>query len=362
MKNTYSKSAKGKSDWKIMENFEKGGKITESNLKKYLNKMSENKFYDTYEEMFDEDWEDENDSRKEATKTILDYLFSLDDEMRKEEMVRIGYLEEPTEYAKGGSIKWSKNIEKEMADRKSDDFKLGELVYDTRNKRYGTIIGIYDGSPYEVRLDSDGMQPTEFLRKLKEWGDTGTKKQLFEGVASIERLRKQYPENNYPKLINNPFYKKGGKVDMNKHIWEGWTVGDFIEQLDMSYQYHPPFKSRDEVKKWAKSEQPYYKKYIPDVVNHFWAKSQGSERMPWDFEKGGLIASKSQWQEYRAVQDGGYYNMFDPRAREMTSMSREEYVDIIKNYDKYEDKYGRDSDYDVEEEIVEVRRPKLKKK
>ena len=111
-------------------------------------------------------------------------------------------------FAKGGKIDYSKRTPK--------DFKLGELVYDTRNKTYGTIIGIYDNSSWEVRLDSDGMQPTEYLRKLGEDGDKGTKKQLFEGVASIERLIKMYPENNYPKLINNPFYGKGGNVKFRK--------------------------------------------------------------------------------------------------------------------------------------------------
>jgi len=92
-----------------------------------------------------------------------------------------------------------------LAERKSAAFKLGELVYDTRNKRYGTIIGIYGEAEWEVRLDSDGMQPTEYLRKLGEKGDKGTKEQLFEGVSSIERLRKEYPDNNYPRLINNPY-------------------------------------------------------------------------------------------------------------------------------------------------------------
>jgi hypothetical protein len=97
-----------------------------------------------------------------------------------------------------------------------DGFKLGELVYDTTNKRYGTIIGIYDTEKYEVRLDSDGMQPTESLRKLGDKEDKGTKKQLFEAVSSIERLRTLYPENNYPQLINNPFYANGGSVDLHR--------------------------------------------------------------------------------------------------------------------------------------------------
>tara|TARA_B110000902_G_C14252921_1_gene566806 strand:- start:391 stop:1653 length:1263 start_codon:yes stop_codon:yes gene_type:complete len=118
------------------------------------------------------------------------------------------YRIDDDKFAKGGKIDYSK--------RTTKDFKLGELVYDTRNKRYGTIIGIYDeynSDKYEVRLDSDGMQGTEYLRKLGEEGDKGTKKQLFQAVAGIERLRRTYPENNYPKLINNPFYAKGGVTE-----------------------------------------------------------------------------------------------------------------------------------------------------
>ena len=38
------------------------------------------------------------------------------------------------------------------------------------------------------------------------------KKQLFEAVSSYERLRKDYPKKKYPKMINNPFYAKGGKT------------------------------------------------------------------------------------------------------------------------------------------------------
>lgn len=33
-----------------------------------------------------------------------------------------------------------------------------------------------------------------------------------------------------------------------------------------------PFKDREELKRWCMDNQPYYKKYIPDVVNYFYAK------------------------------------------------------------------------------------------
>ena len=49
--------------------------------------------------------------------------------------------------------------------------------------------------------------------------------------------------------------------------------------------------------------------------------------------------SKEQFQEYRDVQDGGMFNMFDPNARACTSLSKNEWVNIIKNYNELSDKY-----------------------
>ena len=65
-------------------------------------------------------------------------------------------------------------------------------------------------------------------------------------------------------------------VDMDKHIWEGWTVGDFIEELDYPLEniqrgrgFVGPFRTRKELAEWCADEQPYYKKQIPEVVNYF---------------------------------------------------------------------------------------------
>lgn len=70
--------------------------------------------------------------------------------------------------------------------------------------------------------------------------------------------------------------KVNNKIDLNKHIWEGWTVKDFIDELedvfDMimnSNSYIKPFKTRKEIANYCKDNQPYYKKEIPDVVNYF---------------------------------------------------------------------------------------------
>lgn len=66
------------------------------------------------------------------------------------------------------------------------------------------------------------------------------------------------------------------KIDYTRHIWEGWTVQDFINDLNVpitmimnDQSWQKPFKNREELKKWCMDNQPYYKKYIPGVVDHF---------------------------------------------------------------------------------------------
>ena len=49
--------------------------------------------------------------------------------------------------------------------------------------------------------------------------------------------------------------------------------------------------------------------------------------------------TKEQWDEYRDVQDSGLYNMFDPIARAMTELSKQEWIHIMENYSELETKY-----------------------
>ncbi len=65
-------------------------------------------------------------------------------------------------------------------------------------------------------------------------------------------------------------------IDRNKHIWEGWTVGNFIDELEPSFNmimngnsWRARFESPAEVKDWCKDNQPYYKKSIPEVNAYF---------------------------------------------------------------------------------------------
>ena len=65
-------------------------------------------------------------------------------------------------------------------------------------------------------------------------------------------------------------------INFEKHIWEGWTVKDFIEDLEptldrimQNNSWIKPIKNKTELKNWCIENQPYYKKYIPEVVNYF---------------------------------------------------------------------------------------------
>lgn len=46
-----------------------------------------------------------------------------------------------------------------------------------------------------------------------------------------------------------------------------------------------------------------------------------------------------EWIQYRAIQDSGMFNMFDPQAREMTNISRDKWIKIIKNYSELKEKF-----------------------
>lgn len=66
------------------------------------------------------------------------------------------------------------------------------------------------------------------------------------------------------------------KIDYNKHIYEGWLVSDFINELEDLVQiavtgksHFKTIQNKKELKEFCIDNQPYYKKYIPEVVNHF---------------------------------------------------------------------------------------------
>ena len=70
-------------------------------------------------------------------------------------------------------------------------------------------------------------------------------------------------------------------TNLQREVWEGWTVQDFIDdlspQIDMIMRgesWQKPFKTKAELAKYTKENQPYYKKTIPGV-NAYFAKKYG---------------------------------------------------------------------------------------
>lgn len=66
------------------------------------------------------------------------------------------------------------------------------------------------------------------------------------------------------------------KINYNREVWEGWLVKDFVEALEdnisdimADISIVPPFRNKDELKKYCIENQLYYKKYIPEVIEHF---------------------------------------------------------------------------------------------
>ena len=50
--------------------------------------------------------------------------------------------------------------------------------------------------------------------------------------------------------------------------------------------------------------------------------------------------TKQQFEEYKEVQEMGAYNMLDPRARDLTTLTKQEWVAIMKNYEDLENKFN----------------------
>jgi len=56
--------------------------------------------------------------------------------------------------------------------------------------------------------------------------------------------------------------------------------------------------------------------------------------------KNKMAITEEQFKEYLSVQEDGLYNVFDPKAREMTSLNKKQWLNIISNYQVYHNKWG----------------------
>ena len=97
---------------------------------------------------------------------------------------------------------------------------------------------------------------------------------LFETLVSLQGALKEVQST-----ITRKFRSK--TMENNRHVWEGWTVQEFINELEPIFDMimsnnscYKPFKTKQEVRDWCKSEQPYYKEEVPEVANYFINKSK----------------------------------------------------------------------------------------
>ena len=65
-------------------------------------------------------------------------------------------------------------------------------------------------------------------------------------------------------------------MNLDRHIYEGWTVRSFIEELEPTLEmimtgrsWQKPFEDKKSLNKWLKDNQPYYKKPIKEVQLYF---------------------------------------------------------------------------------------------
>ena len=70
-------------------------------------------------------------------------------------------------------------------------------------------------------------------------------------------------------------------ANLQREIWEGWTVQNFIDELSDEIDtimrgetWTEPFRTRAEMAKYIRENQPYYKRSIPEV-NAYFAKKYG---------------------------------------------------------------------------------------
>lgn len=54
--------------------------------------------------------------------------------------------------------------------------------------------------------------------------------------------------------------------------------------------------------------------------------------------------TESKFLEYKRVQLSGLFNMFDPQARAMTDLTKNEWITIMKEYKKLDKAWGNDEE------------------
>jgi hypothetical protein len=158
--------------------------------------------------------------------------------------------------------------------RMKDSMDLGDGKF-TRVTKNGypirdmRIANVNDRPQFVVIADVSSKQLPQFCvgygydSSTGEW-ESGHYFPDFEGASKEFLSLKKVPDKKN--------HKADSVIDMDKEIWEGWTIHDFIDSISdslASKMDHDPFDNPEDMKDWIHSEQPYYKKAIPDVDEYF---------------------------------------------------------------------------------------------
>ena len=127
------------------------------------------------------------------------------------------------------------------------------------------------------------------------------------------------------------------KINFDREVWEGWTVGDFIKELELAWKYKKwNNPTKPEMAKWLSSEQPSYKKRIPEVVAYFWDKYQKQKNESVDEAKVRvqLAKGKEPGYEMHQVGPGGEKTLLKKgKEKESFAVAQKKILDGLKKLD-----------------------------
>jgi len=148
-------------------------------------------------------------------------------------------------------------------------FRIGtqELPLENNGVSQREIIGMLMNLHKKINVElKQSVKQNENMNKLRT--ENTIKGVTLNEIKRMQQLAGIKPLNESSSKIN--------EASNNKHVWEGWTVQDFIDELEPTFDsimkgksHTKPPKDDKELKNWLMDNQPYYKKHIPDVFKYF---------------------------------------------------------------------------------------------
>ena len=141
--------------------------------------------------------------------------------------------------------------------------------FDGRDEMFGYVMGLGHNEFGYISLKELESLARDGERSLLQAIERDTS---FKPMPLSKAVRK---EGGSWKAESVEVVDEAKKINFDREVWEGWTVGDFIKELELAWKYKKwNNPTKPEMAKWLSSEQPSYKKRIPEVVAYFWDKYQ----------------------------------------------------------------------------------------